>query len=307
MELRHLRYFIAVAEELHFSRAAQRLSIAQPPLSQQIKNLEGEVGVQLLRRTRRHVELTEAGQIFLEEARRAVAQAEQAVSAARRASRGEIGRLTLGFVGSATYTVLPHVLRSFRKRYPAVEVTLRELTTSQQIDALSAGEVDLGIVRQPPIRENLVSRVLVDEHFVVALSRRHRAARQKSVHVSTLAEDPFILFPRPLATSLHDAVVSACQRAGFSPKIVQEATQIPVMISLVAASLGVAIVPSCAQALKWNNVVYKPLEDPQPRTNIALVWRKQSESATVAAFVANAVQAMGAAGHPRLSQAQSGR
>jgi DNA-binding transcriptional LysR family regulator len=291
MELRHLRYFIAVAEVLHFSRAAERLSIAQPPLSQQIKNLEGEVGATLLRRTRRHVELTEAGRIFLDEARRAVAQAEQAVASARRAARGEIGRIVLGFVGSATYTVLPRVLRSFRNRYPAVEVALRELTTAQQIDALSAGEIDLGIVRRPPARLNLVSRVLVDEHFVAALSRRHPAARGRSVHVATLAEDPFILFPRPLATSLHDAVVSACQRAGFSPKVVQETTQIPVMISLVAAGLGVAIVPSCAQALKWNNVVYKPLEEPRPRTNIAIVWRKHSESAAVTAFVANSVEA----------------
>lgn len=292
MELRHLRYFIAVAEELHFTRAAQRLSIAQPPLSQQIKSLEQEVGVELLRRTKRRVELTDAGRCFLDEARRAVAQVDQAVAEARRAARGEIGRVLVGFVGSATYTVLPQVFRAFRGRYPSVEVVLRELTTAQQIAALSSGEIDLGFVRAPPDHEDLVSRVLVDEPFVAALPRRHPLARGPKVRVADLAGEPFILFPRPLAAGLYDAVVSACQRAGFSPRIVQETTQIPVMISLVAAGLGVALVPACVQSLKWKDLVYRPLEQPRPTTNIVLAWHKDRDSTVVRAFVSSAIQAI---------------
>lgn len=288
MELRHLRYFVAVAEALHFGRAAQRLMIAQPPLSQQIKALEQEIGVQLFRRTKRRVELTEAGRVFLAEARRTLAQAEQAVQAARRADRGEIGRLTIGFVGSATYEILPPVLRRFRLNHPGVELSLRELTTAQQVAALEAKDIDIGFVRTPPPSPHLACRVLTEEDFVVALPRFHRLARARPVALAGLREDPFILFPRSLATGLYDRIVTACQQAGFSPRVALETTQTPVMIGLVAAGLGVALVPACVGTLTWRNVVYRPLVDPRPRTNVTIVWRHDCDTAAVHALIAQA-------------------
>lgn len=278
MELRHLRYFVAVAEELHFGRAAERVGIAQPPLSQQIQKLEREMGVRLFVRTKRRVELTHPGQVFLAEARRTLAQAEHAVEAARRAERGEVGRLAVGFVGSSTYTVLPPVLRAFRRQHPGVELTLRELTTAQQLEAVRRGEIDVGFVRTPAPDGQLAQRVLIEEEFVVALPRSHPSARRRRVALRDLRGDAFILYPRALAAGLYDRVVSACQQSGFSPRVIQETTQVPVMVSLVASGLGVAVVPACVQALRWNNVVYRLLCEPKPRTNIALVWRRNSEA-----------------------------
>jgi DNA-binding transcriptional LysR family regulator len=288
VELRHLRYFIAVAEELHFRRAAERLWIAQPPLSQQIKQLENEVGVLLLRRTKRKVELTEAGQVFLAEARRAVAQADHAAESARRAGRGEIGHLTVGFVGSSTYTVLPPVLRAFGKDHPGVEISLRELTTAQQLAALDARQVDVGFVRAPSDGGAVARSVLMEEEFVIALPQRHRLASRARVPLAELREDPFILFPRAVAAPLHDPIVGACQHAGFSPRVVLETTQTPVMISLVAAGMGVAMVPACVQALRLPRVLYKRLKEPGPRTNVTLLWRSRDESAVVDRFVESA-------------------
>lgn len=289
MELRHLRYFVAVAEELHFGRAAGRLMIAQPPLSQQIQNLEREVGARLFRRTNRRVELSDAGRAFLADARRALDGAEQAVQAARRAERGEVGRLVIGFVSSATYAVLPPVLRGFRRARPGVELVLRERTTAEQVEALEARQLDLGFVRTPPPSPRLAHRVLAEEDFVAALPQNHRLARgRKRVALGDLRDEAFLLFPRTMAMGLYDRVLGACLQAGFSPRVIQEVTQPAVMIGLVAAGLGVALVPECVQALKWKNVAYRPLNGPVLATNVTLVWRRDDESEAVRAFVEQA-------------------
>ena len=289
IELRHLIYFIAVAEELHFGRAAERLFIAQPPLSQQIQRLEKELGALLFRRTKRSVELTEAGAVFLEEARRTVAQAELAVSTARRAQRGEVGRLEIGFVASATYLSLPEALRTYRRNYPEVELSLSELTTAQQVKALLNRQLDVGFVRPPLYTTEIETYILMEEEFVLALPETHALQNLANITLSKLKDEPFILYPRHLGPGLYDPVVSACQQAGFSPRVVQEATQMHTILSLVTIGVGVALVPACVQLLQWQGVVFKSLGNSAPKTQIALAWNKDNRSSALQALLGQIV------------------
>lgn len=285
MELRHLHYFIVVAEELHFARAAERLHMAQPPLSQQIQKLEQELGVQLFYRTRRHVQLTEAGYVFLEQARLTIAQAEQAITAVQRASRGEIGRLVIGFVGSAMFAVLPDILRVYRERFPDVHLVLRELTTSQQVHALHNGRIDVGFIRPPLADDTLSVQVILREPLLIALPENHPLSAQPELPLQALAREPFILFPRHLGSSFYDQIVSYCQQAGFSPGIVQEAIEMQTIVSLVAANMGVALVPASLQNLRRVGVAYKSIAGATPITELAMTWRKEHTSPVLEAFM----------------------
>lgn len=284
MELRHLRYFVTLAEELHFGRAAERLHIAQPPLSQQIRQLEAELGFQLFYRTKRTVQLTEAGQGFLKDVAQVFRQLEQAVQAGRQASRGEVGQLVVGFVGSAAYNILPAILRTFRTTVPAVSLELHELTTDQQLEWLRAGRLDVGFLR-PPIEDlRFCLEVILQEPLVIALPDTHPLAENAAISLKLIASEPFILFPRPLAPGLYDQIISLCQRAGFSPHVVQEAIQMQTIVSLVAAELGVAIVPASLRHLQRTGVVYKTLREPTPMAEIAMIWRCDQRSPTVQRF-----------------------
>jgi DNA-binding transcriptional LysR family regulator len=286
IELRHLRYFITVAEELHFGRAAARLHMAQPPLSQQIRQLEGELGFQLFHRTKRSVQLTEAGAVFLDECRRVMQQLDQAVQLGQQVSRGERGQLVIGFVSSAAYSVLPTLLQSFRAAAPDVSLELHELTTDQQVQWLRDRRMDVGLVR-PPIEEpDFFLTLLFEEPLVVALPQQHPLAQQSQVSLKDLAGKPFILFPRPLAPGLYDQIISLCQQGGFSPTIVQEAIQMQTIISLVAAEIGVAIVPLSLQNLQRTGVVYRELREPTPKAAIALLTRQPDSSPIVQRFLA---------------------
>lgn len=285
IELRHLRYFVAVAEELHFGRAAERLHIAQPPLSQQIRQLEEQLGFELFHRTKRSVKLTEAGRIFLDECRLVFRQFDQAIRAGQQASRGEIGKLAIGFVSSAAYSVLPPILNQFRNRFPNVDLTLRELTTDQQVQWLQDQRIDIGFVR-PPVEDAKFEWVtILQEPFVVALPVGHSLTQHPEISLRSLSSESFILFPRPLAPGLYDQIISLCQHAGFSPNIVQEAIQMQTIVSLVAAQMGVAIVPQSIQNLQRTGVVYQPLDAPTPKAAIALAWRHQDPSPTVQQFL----------------------
>lgn len=285
IELRHLRYFVAVAEELHFGRAAERLHMAQPPLSQQIRQLESELGFQLFHRSRRKVELTEAGQVFLAECQQVLHQLEVAIQTGRQASRGEAGQLTIGFVGSAAYNVLPEILRYFRAQVPDVTLELKELTTDQQLARLHESRLDLGFVR-PPIEDPTCQVMTVlREPLVVALPAHHPLAYQAQVPLSALASEPFILFPRPLAPGLYDQMIALCQQAEFSPRVAQEAIQMQTIVSLVAAEIGVAIVPRSLQNLQRTGVIYKPLREKTPQAEIALMWRHAIPTPAVQQFV----------------------
>ena len=286
IELRHLRYFIAVAEELHFGRAAEKLYIAQPPLSQQIKQLETQIGVTLFSRTRRKVELTEAGVVFLEQARKTMAQAEYAVSAAQRAATGETGTLEIGFVSSATYhDVIPNIVRVFRERHHGVTLALHELTSVEQVQALREGHIQVGFVRPPVGDDTLSLEFVLHETFVAALPSSHPLARTNIVPVAALAVDPFVMLPRNLNLSLYDQIVAICHQAGFSPRVAQEAVQLQTISSLVAAGIGVSLVPAAMQNLRRSGVVYRPLEGVKARIEMAAAYRPDHESAVVRQFL----------------------
>jgi DNA-binding transcriptional LysR family regulator len=291
VELRHLRYFVAVAEELHFGRAAVRLHIAQPPLSQQIRRLENELGVELLRRNRRSVQLTDSGRLLLEESRPLLVQAERIEQLLGQSSAGEVGRLGIGFVGSATYETLPRILREFRSRFPKVELRLEELTTAGQAAALKAGRIDVGLIRPPVGDSSLELTPLVEERLVAALPDSHPLAARKKVPVAALAEEPFVLVPRQLGTGLYDDVLAVCREAGFSPNVVQEASEMQTIVSLVSAGIGVSLVPESVETFSPPRVAYRPLTGPNASLEIALAHRPDDRSPLVARFreVAKAV------------------
>ena len=284
MELRHLHYFIAVAEELNFSRAAERLHMAQPPLSQQIRQLEAELGFQLFHRTKRKVELTTAGQTFLTHARQVLLHLEQAIQIGRQTSRGEVGQLTVGFVSSTAYNILPPILKSFHRQVPGVTLELQELTTQEQVKAVQQGKLDVGFVRPPVQEAALASTVVFQEPLIVALPETHPLQQEAKVSVKSLADESFILFPRLVAPGLHDLILSLCLQAGFNPQVSQEAIQMQTIVSLVAAEMGVAIVPLSLQNLQRQGVVYKPLEESTPVVEIVVIWRK-NPTATVERFL----------------------
>jgi DNA-binding transcriptional LysR family regulator len=285
MELRHLHYFITVAEELHFSRAAERLHISQPPLSQQIQNLEDELGVKLFERTKRQVHLTEAGKVFLERCYLVLAQLEQAIAATQRIGRGEVGQLAIGFVVSAMYTVLPEILRGFREKFPAVELQLHELTTAQQIQALYDKQVDVGIVRSAISEPGLSVECFLPESLVLALPETHPLSAQTQVSLSTLADELFILFPAKMGPVFYEQIINICQQAGFRPKVSQEAVQMETIIGLVAAGMGIAIVPTSLQNFHRGGVIYRPLKEEIPDTGLYLTWRQHDSSPVVRAFL----------------------
>ncbi|MBF2026877.1 MAG: LysR family transcriptional regulator [Oscillatoriales cyanobacterium C42_A2020_001] len=284
MELRHLHYFIAVAEELNFSRAAERLHMAQPPLSQQIRQLETELGFQLFHRTKRQVQLTEAGQTFLVEVQQVLQQLDHAVHVGRQASRGEVGQLAIGFVSSTAYNVLPPILQAFRRQVPNVTLELQELTTREQLQALVEGKLDVGFARPPVEQPELATATIFREPLMVALPDSHPLQKRDQVSVRSLANEPFILFPRVVAPGLYDPIISLCLQVGFSPQVVQEAIQMQTIVSLVAAEMGVAIVPLSLQNLQRQGVIYKPLQDSTPMVEVLMIWRKYP-SPTVQRFL----------------------
>ncbi|AFY87904.1 LysR substrate-binding domain-containing protein [Chroococcidiopsis thermalis] len=287
MELRHLRYFIAVAEELNFSRAAERLHMAQPPLSQQIRDLEAEIGVRLFDRTKRRVELTVAGRVFLEKVRQLLRQIEQAVEAAQRASRGEIGRLSLGFNSSATYSVLPTLLKAFRERCPEVVLDLHELTTPQQILQLQQQQIDAGILYLPIDLEEIELEIVsvLKEGMAIAIPETHPLATSTQISIRALSQELFVLPPARLGSGLYNQIRQFFQQTEFSPIAVQEAIQLQTSISLVAGGVGVALVPSSLQNLQRAGVIYRSLIEPTPEIEIAVAWRKGERSPILQNFI----------------------
>ncbi|MBV9389305.1 MAG: LysR family transcriptional regulator [Chroococcidiopsidaceae cyanobacterium CP_BM_ER_R8_30] len=286
MELRHLHYFIAVAEELHFSRAAARLHIAQPPLSQQIQNLEAELGVKLFERTKRQVQLTAAGQLFLEHSYQVLAQIEQAVQSAQRVGRGEVGQLVIGFVGGATYGIFPDILRTFRTRFPEVELVLYELTTIQQIQALRERRIEVGFGVRPLVEDSTLQfERIVQEPLMLVLPQIHPLASQSQVSLQAFAHEPFVLFPPRLGLGFYEQIISLCEASGFRPQIAQEAIQMQTIVGLVAAGFGVSLVPASVQMLHQPGVVYKSLTMPAPTVDLAVIWQCHNASPVLQAFL----------------------
>ncbi|UTY55998.1 LysR family transcriptional regulator [Massilia sp. erpn] len=295
MELRHLRYFVAVAEELSFTRAAERLHIGQPPLSQQIQALEAEVGARLLERSKRWVRLTEAGKLFLADARRVLALSEQAVLTAQRAERGEAGELRIGFTFSTPFTPLfARVINLYRQRFPQVTLTLRELATLHQIDAIEAHELDLGFIRPPevPIAEGIGITELRHDPLLLVLPASSPLARKKRVAISELQGLPFVMYPKNAGTGIYPQIFRLCRAAGFVPKIGMEAGEASTIIGLVAAGCGVSVLPDSFNRMHMEGVVYRPLADPAATTELWLAQRRTDSSPLVAAFIALAREAV---------------
>jgi len=289
-DLWQLRYFIAVAEQLHFGRAAAALHISQPPLSRAIRGLEERLGLALFVRNRRKVELTPAGARLLEEARRTLGQLERAVTELRGMASGERGRLRIGFVSLADYSVLPSLLKGFKAARPGVQLALREMLSPEQSLALTAGELDFGLLL-PPVSESeaLEHLVVQRERFVAALPARHRlAAARGPLAMSELAGESFVMVPREIAPGLYDIVGGLAARAGFSLNVAQEAIQMQTVVSLVSSGLGVAVVPGSLANLGRRGVVYRRLSDRHPMLELWLAWRRGATGAAAEEFIAQA-------------------
>ncbi|WP_394824873.1 LysR substrate-binding domain-containing protein [Pendulispora albinea] len=285
VELRHLRYFLVVAEELHFGRAAKRLHLAQPGLSQQIQALERELGVELLDRSHRRVQLTAAGQVFFEEGRRALAQLERAADRAKRAGRGEVGRLVLSAAESATYAVLPRILREYGRRYPEVDLVVHEMASPAQVEALRRGDVDLAFVRTPIETKGLEAVALRDESMAVVVPEGHPLARRSTISPSDLRSERLVMHPSP-ASGWTELMLAVCRNAGFEPRISQVATETTVAVSFVAADLGVTLVPeSLSEAARRPGVVTRPLTAPAPITRLLVIFRRDELPQTARAFL----------------------
>jgi len=272
-DLRQLRHFVAVAERLHFGRAAAALHMSQPPLSRSIRDLEARVGATLLARTRRRVELTPEGARFLEEARRLLAQLEHAVLEVGRMAAGG-GRLRLGFVSLADYGVLPRLLRAYKAARPGVALALREMLSPDQAAALAAGELDFGLLLPPVAGAELEHIVIQRERFVAALPARHRLARTRGpIAMREIAAEAFVMVPREFAPGLYDTVAALASRAGFTPRVAQEAIQMQTVVSLVSSGMGVAVVPASIANLGRRGVAYREIADAHSRLDLWLAWR----------------------------------
>jgi DNA-binding transcriptional LysR family regulator len=290
VELRHLRYFVAVAEELHFRRAAARLHMSQPPLSQQIRQLEEEVGVQLLTRNQRGVELTTAGRSFYERAVEILQATDDAVREARRVERGEVGRLAVGFVGSSMYSVVPEFLRAFRARFEQVDLRLRELSTAAQLEALRNGRIDVGFIRPWGQIDGVMVQTVLRERVVAAVPDSHPLAASSRLRLEDVAAEPLVLIARREAPGLHDAIFHSIALAGGVAGVVQETAEMQTVIGLVAAGVGVTLVPESVRSLARSGVTYRPLIEELPSVELAVAWRPENRSPVLSAFLATVAE-----------------
>lgn len=287
MEFRHLRYFVTVAEEGSFTRAAERLQMAQPPLSTQIRQLETLLGVQLFDRSRRAIRMTAAGQALLPDARRLLAERDRSVAMVRRTGTGKVGRLAVGFIPSATNGVLPTVLRHYRREFPAVELTLRELAPDALIAGVHDRSLDIAFLYRPLTDASLEHRVVEREPLVAALPTGHPLAGGGTVDVGRLADQPFVLPARHELPGLHGRIVDLCREHGFAPRVAQgDVWLVQTLVALVAAGIGIALVPASAHHLHPAGVEYLPLRSATEQLELIAAWRHETPSQVLAGFLA---------------------
>jgi DNA-binding transcriptional LysR family regulator len=284
IEFRHLRYFLAVAETLHFSKAAAQLRMAQPPLSQQIRNLERIVGYPLFERTTRGVRLTKVGQYFRERARNTVTKLQEDVEMARRLGSGQEGVLTVGFSGSIMLTTLPKAIERYRRMYPKVELRLRELVTAEQTPSLLDGTLDLGFLRDGEPQDGLSIESILRERFIAVLPARHRLVGRATIRPGDLRNEPFVIFARRMGPLAFDRTVACCEAEGFRPNVVQEVPQWPTAVRLVAAGSGVSLAPACVANFAMPGVVYKKVRS-QHWTSIDIGLKPNLDNPAVEALL----------------------
>jgi len=288
MELRHLRYVVTLAEELHFGRAAARLHISQPPLSQQIRQLEEEIGVKLFLRTNRQVRLTEAGEAFVPEARAILAHSDSAAKLAVRASKGEIGQLRVGTVTSTEsgfFRTVVDILRRFAANYPDVHLVLRSLNPDLQVRGLREGSIDIGFVTLPVDDEELGIEWVRGEPLMLALPENHPLAKEHRIPLRKLAIEPHVMFSRSMFPGYYDLIVSSCRNAGFSLNIVHEADAIYTVLALVAAGVGVSLLPSSIQDIPRHGIVFRKLDGHLPEIEMGAAYRRDASSNVLRAFL----------------------
>ena len=276
MDFRQIEYFVAVAEELHFGRAADRLQITQPALSKQIASLEKMLGVQLFFRTKRTVELTHAGQTFLQQASLLLHQKETAIQLTRRTGCGDIGHLSIGFTETATQTVLPMLLLNFLQRYPQVKIDMIELATEAQVTALNQDTIDLAFLHPPIDQRGLQVHPILEERFVAVLPPQHPLGRYETLPLEALAHEPLLIHPRQEGPALYDGFLQVCQTAGFQPQIVKESISLQTRLCLVAAGMGITFVSEHSQFKVGGNVICRPLENCPIFLEFGAAWRQRS-------------------------------
>lgn len=284
IELRHLRYFVAVAEELHFGRAALRLHLAQPPLSQQIRKLEEILGHALFTRTSRSVRLTSAGEVFFERARRTLRNVQEDLDEARSIGRGEVGFLRVGFIGSSMLTRLPAMLGKYRRQYPNVHLQLSENFTSNLIQSLTKNTLDAGILRDGDPTEGLTIEPLFSEPFVAVLPSGHPLAKRKTISAADLRDEPFVFFTPTAGTLAYRKTIALCEAHNFRPRVVQEAPQWLTILRLVGAGLGVSIAPACVAQIATPDIACRTLRGARIRSNIELACRTAEDRTIVKSF-----------------------
>ena len=301
IELRHLRYFVAVAEDLHFGKAANRLGISQPPLSQQILALEREIGARLFERSNRRVELTNAGENFLKEAREVLERVDAAAIRAERIHRGQVGEVKVGFFGSAPFVEgFQKLVFDFRAEHPDVDLILEEMPTYQQVDAILDGRLDLGFVRPLQPKPESIQSVEISREKLMAVMRTDHplAARQGDLSVTDLAEEPMVLYASSIGSGLYQKIVDLCRDSGFAPNVAQAANATPTMMGLVAAGMGISILPESLKRLPLDGLKFVPLREPKAQTAVWLAKRWDDRSSLVRHLFqqASRLKAKGSAG-----------
>jgi DNA-binding transcriptional LysR family regulator len=286
IELRHLRYFVAVAEELHFGRAAQRLNLAQPPLSQQIRKLEEILGHPLFVRTSRAVRLTAAGEVFLDRARRTLRSVQEDMEEARSIGRGDVGSLRVGFIGSSMLTPLPSMLGRYRREYPNVQLQLQEAFSAQLEQSLLKGALDAAFLRDADLLDGLTIEPLFSEPFVAVLPHTHPLAGRRSISAALLRNEPFVLFSPAAGKLAYERTISLCEEHGFRPRVVQEGPQWLTILRLIGAGLGVTIAPECVKQIASPHVVCLRLHATKVRSEITLAYRSSDDRAILRTFAA---------------------
>lgn len=286
IELRHLRYFVAVAQELNFGRAAKRLKITQPSLSRQIQKLERELAVKLFERLPSQIQLTQAGELFLVEAQQILAKVEQGIKVIQRANRGEIGQLKIGFQGSAVYDLIPNSIRAFRSSFPNVDVMIQLMGTKEQISALENNQLDLGFVVPPIHHRNLMVETIFQEPIVVVLPENHPLANKTEITIADLGDEPLILASRDRGCGLFEQIFNLYYQADLRPNIIYAAREMQVMLGFVAAGMGISLLPAYVQSLQRLGIVYRSLKPHAPVVELAIAYQNNNYQPTLQAFLA---------------------